>query len=149
MSNKLSRRTLVAGAAAVGGTVLLAACGGSDSTQEPTAEEPTAEEPNADDGEGALDGALVAAADVPVGGGVIVPAQKVVVTQPTEGDFKGFSSTCTHQGCQVSSVEDDGIVCACHGSVFSAADGAVVKGPATAPLPEVPVSVSGDQVVLA
>jgi Rieske Fe-S protein len=143
MTNALTRRTVIAGAAAVGGAAVLAACGGSDTASE------AGVEPNPDDGEGALAGALVPAAEVPVGGGVIVAAQKVVVTQPTEGEFKGFSSTCTHQGCQVSSVEEDQIVCACHGSAFSAADGAVVKGPATAPLPEVAVSVSGDQVVLA
>jgi Rieske Fe-S protein len=143
MTNALTRRTVIAGAAAVGGAAVLAACGGSDTASEAGAE------PNPDDGEGALDGALVPAAEVPVGGGVIVAAQKVVVTQPTEGEFKGFSSTCTHQGCQVSSVKDDEIGCACHGSVFSAADGAVVSGPATAPLPEVAVAVSGDQVVLA
>lgn len=143
MTNPLTRRTVIAGAAAVGGAAVLAACGSSDTASEADAGS------SPDDGGGALDGALVAAADVPVGGGVIVAAQKVVVTQPTEGEFKGFSSTCTHQGCQVSSVEDDQIVCACHGSVFSATDGGVVTGPATAPLPEVAVSVSGDQVVLA
>jgi Rieske Fe-S protein len=149
MTNALTRRTVLTGAAAVGGAAVLAACGSSDTESEAESGAGGDGEPSADDGEGALDGALVAAADVPVGGGVIVAAQKVVVTQPTEGEFKGFSSTCTHQGCQVSSVEEDEIVCACHGSVFSATDGGVVAGPATAPLPEVAVSVSGDQVVLA
>ncbi len=90
---------------------------------------------------------LVAVGDVPVGSGVILGVAKVVVTQPTEGDFKGFSSTCTHQGCQVSSVSDDAITCACHNSTFSIEDGSVLGGPATAPLPSVPVAVDGDQVV--
>jgi Rieske Fe-S protein len=143
---RISRRTALGGAAVVGGAVVLAACGGSSSTESGgTSGGASQTAPGAT----AAGGDLVAAADVPVGGGVIVTAQKVVVTQPTQGEFKGFSSTCTHQGCQVSSVQDDEITCACHGSVFSATDGSVLNGPATAPLPEVAVSVSGDQVVLA
>lgn len=157
MTHALTRRSVLGGAAAVGGAALLAACGSDDTTDEATGGDTATEEygasateePDADDGEGALDGALVATSDVPVGGGVIVAASQVVVTQPTEGDFKGFSSTCTHQGCQVSSVSDEQIVCACHNSRFSIADGSVLGGPATAPLPEVAVSVSGDQVVSA
>lgn len=37
-------------------------------------------------------GPSVATADVPVGGGVILDDAKYVVTQPTEGEFKAFSS---------------------------------------------------------
>ncbi|HSK55244.1 MAG TPA: Rieske (2Fe-2S) protein [Jiangellales bacterium] len=98
-----------------------------------------------DEGSGAE--VLAATADVPVGGGVI--GGGTVVTQPTEGEFRGFSSTCTHQGCTVASVADGVISCPCHGSRFSAEDGSVEKGPATAPLPEVAVSVEGGNVVRA
>ena len=38
------------------------------------------------------------AADIPVGGGMVFTAAKVVVTQPTKGDFKAFSAVCTHVG---------------------------------------------------
>ena len=55
---------------------------------------------------------------------------KLVVTQPTEGEFKGFTAVCTHQGCTVGRVEDGEIRCPCHGSRFSAEDGSVVGGPA-------------------
>jgi Rieske Fe-S protein len=162
----LSRRTVLGGAAAVGGAAVLAACGSGDDTSDDTSDATTddagddagddttddtteGEDDSAegsDDGEAAGD-ALVAAADVPVGSGVIIGAARVVVTQPSEGEFKGFSSTCTHQGCQVSSVSGDTITCACHNSTFSVADGSVLGGPATAPLPEVPVALDGDQVV--
>ena len=54
----------------------------------------------------------------------------VVVTQPTAGEFKAFSATCTHQGCKVKSVADGVIVCPCHGSKFAIADGSVAAGPA-------------------
>ena len=50
-----------------------------------------------------------------------------MVTQPTEGDFKGFSAVCTHQGCLVANVDGGTINCTCHGSQFSIEDGSVVR----------------------
>ncbi len=148
----VTRRTVLGGAAAVGGAVVLAACGSDDDAAEPGT---GAEETELiDEGEELAEGQnpvdeeiLIAAAEVPIGGGVIIGSAGVVVTQPTLDEFKGFSSTCTHQGCQVSSVEGDTIRCACHNSTFSVDDGSVLGGPATAPLPEVPVALAGDQVV--
>ena len=81
-------------------------------------------------------------ADIPVGGGKVIG--KVVVTQPSAGTFKAFSAVCTHQGCTVSKVENSKIICSCHNSVFDAATGAVVSGPASSPLPAKSVTVSGD-----
>jgi nitrite reductase/ring-hydroxylating ferredoxin subunit len=53
-----------------------------------------------------VEGAVVGStADVPEGGGTVFKEQKVVVTQPKEGEFKAFSAVCTHQGCLVSKVE--------------------------------------------
>jgi Rieske Fe-S protein len=84
-------------------------------------------------------------ADVPVGSGVIV--DKVVVTQPTAGVFKGFSSTCTHKGCTVDKIADGTIDCPCHGSKFNL-DGSVANGPAQKPLEAKTVTVQGDSIVL-
>jgi nitrite reductase/ring-hydroxylating ferredoxin subunit len=80
-------------------------------------------------------GAFARTSDIPVGGGRTYKEQKVVVTQPSAGTFKGFSATCTHQGCLVDKVQDGRIVCPCHGSQYSIADGKVEKGPALLPLP--------------
>jgi Rieske Fe-S protein len=88
--------------------------------------------------------ALAKTADVPVGSGVIV--SDVVITQPTAGVFKGFSSVCTHAGCNVSEVSDGKIVCPCHGSKFNL-DGSVDEGPATKPLEAKAVTVQGDSIV--
>lgn len=85
---------------------------------------------------------------IPVGGGMIFAAQKVVVTQPTAGTYKGFSSTCTHMGCQVNQVTGGLIECPCHGSHYSIADGSVKAGPAPAPLPAAQISVQGSQIFL-
>lgn len=93
--------------------------------------------------------ALVAVADVPVGGGVALADAGVVVTQPEEGQFKAFSNVCTHQGGAITRVEDGDMICSLHQSHFAVADGDVVSGPASNPLPEVRVRVEGEQVVRA
>ncbi|PJK20043.1 ubiquinol-cytochrome c reductase iron-sulfur subunit [Mycolicibacterium goodii] len=89
--------------------------------------------------------AIAKVADVPVGSGVIV--DDVVLTQPTPGVFKGFSSVCTHAGCTVNQIGDGRINCPCHGSSFNL-DGTVAKGPATRPLNAKDVSVQGDSIVV-
>lgn len=90
----------------------------------------------------------VAGADIPVGSGKIYADQGVVVTQPSAGDFKAFTVTCTHQGCPVNDISGEDIVCPCHGSRFSIKDGSVVSGPATSPLPEFTATVKGKDVVV-
>jgi Rieske Fe-S protein len=93
------------------------------------------------------DGIVVAASDVPEGGGVVVQ-EKYVVTQPSAGQYKAFSAICTHQGCPVDKVENSEIVCPCHGSHFAIDSGDPVAGPAKEPLPSVEFTKSGDNLVL-
>jgi len=92
---------------------------------------------------------LARTSEIEPGGGRIFGEQKVVVTQPTAGQFKAFSSTCTHQGCQVAAVEGGTINCNCHGSKFAVADGSVVDGPAGRPLPARQITVSNGTISLA
>lgn len=93
-------------------------------------------------------GPSVAAAEVPVGGGVILDDADYVVTQPTRGTYKAFSKICTHQGCPVAEVSDGAIKCDCHGSKFSIKDGSVLQPPADAPLEEAKVTQSGANLVI-
>ena len=95
------------------------------------------------------DVALGDAADVEVGGGVIYPKQRIVVTQPTQGEYKAFSALCPHQGCIVSSIAEGKITCPCHGSAFSVKDGSVVQGPATTALKEARITVDGGRITRA
>jgi Rieske Fe-S protein len=92
-------------------------------------------------------GSAIAKADIPVGGGKIFADLQAVVTQPASGEFKAFTSVCTHQGCTVAEVVQT-INCTCHGSKFSITDGSVVTGPATAPLAAKKVTANGDNLTV-
>lgn len=155
---RVSRRTVTGLATAGLSLPLLAACSGDDepgTASDPAGEasssssgsSPSATESSAGGGGGA--DALASTADIEVGGGTIFADEKVVVTQPSAGEFKAFDTTCTHQGCPVQSVSDGTINCDCHGSKFSIADGSVQGGPASSPLAEVPISVEGESITLA
>lgn len=76
--------------------------------------------------------ALIATSKVPVGSGVQVSSENgpLLVIQPTTGVFRAFSAICTHAGCEVTEISTSQMVCTCHNSVFSTADGAVTSGPA-------------------
>lgn len=64
------------------------------------------------------------------------------------GQFKAFSAICTHMGCIVGQVGNGTIDCPCRGSQYSIATGAVVAGPAPAPLPAAQIKVSGGGIFL-
>jgi Rieske Fe-S protein len=91
---------------------------------------------------------LGAAAEIPVGGGKIYTAAKVVVTQPARGQYKAFSAICTHVGCIMSEVANGTIDCPCHGGQFKITNGAVVAGPPPSPLPARQVKIVNGQVIL-
>jgi Rieske Fe-S protein len=140
VTQRVSRRSALTGAAALGVTVsTLTACGSEDSSGDPGGEGTTSSGAGGD---------LGATADIPEGGGAIFAEAGVVVTQPTAGEFKGFSNICTHQNCPVNDVTAT-INCTCHGSKFSITDGSVVSGPAPKPLPEVKLAVDGDKIAKA
>ena len=141
-----SRRVLLAGVGAAC-TAALAGCaryssqGGVDGGQSA----PSTPEPGGSDGSGVL----ATTAEVPVGGGKILAAKKIVITQPKAGSFDAFTAVCTHLGCTVNTVADGTIDCPCHGSKFSISDGSVVNGPATTPLARIRIKVQGSSITQA
>ena len=142
----VNRREVLATGGIVAAATVVAACssGGTGMTGEP-AESPLAT-PEA--GGASPNGALAAIADIPVGGGVVVAEPPIVIVQPTEGAILGYTAVCPHQGCLVSEVVDNQIICPCHQSYFSAEDGAVISGPAKTGLTSADVQIDGDYVVL-
>ncbi|CAI7980006.1 MULTISPECIES: Rieske (2Fe-2S) protein [unclassified Parafrankia] len=85
-------------------------------------------------------------ADIPANGGLVLEDASMVLTRDGGNGVKAFTSVCTHQGCNVSSVEGGKIICPCHGSKFDAQTGAPVAGPAGEPLAPIPVTVRDDAV---
>ena len=90
---------------------------------------------------------LATTAEIPVGGGKVLTAQKIVITQPQAGTFHAFTAICTHLGCIVNTVSGGTINCPCHGSKYSIVNGSVVNGPAPLPLAAVSIKVEGTSIV--
>jgi nitrite reductase/ring-hydroxylating ferredoxin subunit len=114
----------------------------------PTTGEPTGAATSPGGGTTSQAGGLAKTSEIPVGSGKIFADAQTVITQPTAGEFKAFTSICTHQQCQVAEVTDT-IDCKCHGSKFSITDGSVVNPPAQSPLAAKNVTVEGDTVSVA
>jgi len=63
-----------------------------------------------------------------------------------------YSSICTHQGCDVKTwmSKESVLACYCHASKFNLFDGAkVVSGPASSPLPAIPLTLAGEFLAIA
>lgn len=136
---RLSRRTFTTGlfvsaASAVAGFVV--ARGGTAAEDKPVTAAANDYGPAPKD---QTDPALAAVEDVPANGILLAEAGVVLIR---EGEaVRAFSATCTHQGCTVEVIADGLISCPCHGSQFDVKTGAVRRGPAARPLPEVEVVV--------
>ena len=158
-SGGLTRRGAIAGLCGVCVATALVACDDPDdnagtqvtptATPTPDTPSPTPDEtPSAEATEAPNPKLLAKPSDIPVGGGVVFAAKNVVVTQPEEGTFRGFSATCTHQGSKLNAVSGGAIRCPLHGSAFSIKDGSVVNGPAAAPLPKQELDVARSTISL-
>jgi rieske iron-sulfur protein len=68
----------------------------------------------------------------------------------TVAGYAAYSKVCTHAGCMVSNEEGATLVCPCHFGKFDPTDGAaVVGGPPSRPLPQLPITLSGDGYLVA
>lgn len=133
----LSRRTVLVAGIAVAGSAGLAAVAGC-STQSSAAATPKS---------GGTD-VLATVASIPVGDAVsaTLDGKPILISQPTAGTILAFTAICTHQGCTVAPAGKE-FECPCHGSVYNAATGAVISGPAPLPLAAIPIKVQGGDVL--
>ena len=81
---------------------------------------------------------------------VTVEGLSLVVAR-SDGRYVAFETWCTHEECPLGDgwLEGEAIRCACHGSLFSLVDGAVLDGPAVDPITVVNAVVAADGRLLA
>jgi Rieske Fe-S protein len=127
-----SRRSVLCAGAVAGLGLTAVACTGGGDQASPTPTAPVE---------------LGSPGDVPVGGAKLYRDQRLVVSQPTKGEFAAFSAVCTHAGCVLDEVHEEEGSCPCHGSRFDVSTGKVVQGPASKSLPKVPVRVESGKLV--
>lgn len=141
----VTRRTALSAGlatAALTATGALTGCGNDNQDDRPSTDQPSAS------GTVASGTVLTSLNALPVGGIVAVTIDKIpaFVVRPAENTIGAFSAICTHQGCTVTD-GGDALDCACHGARFARMTGAVLRGPATEPLPPIAVHVNGNDVL--
>ncbi len=119
-----------------------------------------------------VNGQVVRATDIPVGGTVVVfpesvpgsaEGQAVLIrvgadvaasakSQPQAGDVYAYSNLCTHMACPLGQymAQSHQLMCPCHQSIFEVLDnGRASWGPAGRDLPTLPIAIDADGVVVA
>ena len=162
LEQQIARRTLIQSGAVAGGLGVVGLAAGvigrkmnkAKATVLPTAA-PTHSSAATSSTKPAVHGTKVATvADVPVGTAFQfshpTSGAPAFIVQPAKGTFLAYSAICTHQGCPVGF--DSGqhlFACPCHGAQFDGTTGAVLRGPAQAPLEKFNVVVSGTDLYIA
>ena len=151
LTPNVTRRTILVGAGTLAGAATLAACSsGSDKKTDSTApaSTPAPGAPGSSSGSGGGASPLAKLDDIKVGEAVSakLDGKDVIVARPTATTAACFSARCTHMGC---TVKPNGVklTCPCHGSQYNAVTGAVLNGPAPAPLSKIDVTVDNGEVV--
>jgi nitrite reductase/ring-hydroxylating ferredoxin subunit len=73
-----------------------------------------------------------------------------VLIANVSGEYQAIGSECTHEGCSLAEgeIDDDTVICPCHGSIFDLKSGAVIAGPATEGEPAYNVRVEDGEIKL-
>jgi Rieske Fe-S protein len=159
-----SRRIVFQGLSALGVAAVLAGCGGDDEptpsaeatdtpspseSPSPTEPPPSSASPSDQASPKEQKPALATTDEIPVGGGIVLTGPRIVIVQPTVGEFLAWSAICKHQGQTVGSVDNNVITCPFHGSQYDSATGSVVGGPAPSGLDPIPIRVAGKRITRA
>jgi len=100
--------------------------------------------------EGPITAAVSTTEEVPPNSGKTVSLgnRPVLLITTPEGERRAFLANCTHLGCVVRYREEENdIYCACHHSVFDI-EGKNMSGPAPRPLPQLPIEIENDNIVV-
>jgi cytochrome b6-f complex iron-sulfur subunit len=166
IDSTVTRRSVLAAGAAGAGAVALAACSSSSSNNassstpnttssasspaSTTSPASSPSSPSAASPSSAANPPLAKLADIQVGMSTsanLPDGKPAIVSRPTATTAVAFSAKCTHMGCTVQPAGSE-LHCPCHGSKYNALTGAVLQGPAPAPLPKIAVQVENGEVVL-
>ena len=90
--------------------------------------------------------------EIPVGGVKLFtyPTEDdhCILVRTSEHEHVSYSQKCTHLSCAVYySGENNRLECPCHKGFFSIADGSVVQGPPSRPLPRIVLETRGRELV--
>lgn len=90
--------------------------------------------------------------EIPVGGVKLFtyPSKedRCILVRTSEDEHVGYSQKCTHLSCAVYySRASDRLECPCHKGFFSIADGSVLQGPPSRPLPRIVLENRGEEIV--
>ena len=70
-----------------------------------------------------------------------------VIFYKTNKELKIYSARCTHLGCKINQLENDEMVCPCHGSRYNT-EGKPIKGPSIKRLQELDFELDQDEIVI-
>ncbi len=83
---------------------------------------------------------LIVPLDLPQG--VSFVKDVIIHSQPEK--ITVFSAKCTHLGCKINNIENDQLICPCHGSVYRT-DGSILKGPSRKPLTQLHYTINKEE----
>jgi nitrite reductase/ring-hydroxylating ferredoxin subunit len=90
--------------------------------------------------------------EIPVGGVKLftypTKDDHCILVRTSENEHVSYSQKCTHLSCAVYYSQDDNrLECPCHKGFFSIADGSVLQGPPSRPLPKIILESRGGELV--
>lgn len=91
----------------------------------------------------ALQGAREWHLPMPAQGEVAFHGPVILINEGSDKSVRAYASACTHLGCRIERLENNLLICPCHGSRYDL-DGKPVQGPAVKSLQSLPLEVMED-----